>query len=286
MKLAYEGEETFIEDIQDVRKLLKSKGVTVGISESIECNTHFVKIFCDDQDYTEKLKGTIYQYISNVLYKVVVEAFRRKEMLEYLTENYFFLRHDEMVEIDRDINNILSGDEKIKDETTIYCLNRVNYITDSIKEFIEETGGINITGFITFRMKALTKYIEDIIDKVIEKYMVEKEYNEFIKLLKYFVDIQECKMDEVNLIVLGNGGYDIKDNAGEDVFKEFLKEMSDNPQNKSANIEDIIISGLITNAPRRINIFNELLCNNQEFLKTIKSVFGERVKVYSEQKIT
>lgn len=286
MKLAYEGEQTFIEDIQEVRRLLKSKGVTVGISESIESNTHFVKIFCDDQDYTEKLKGTIYQYISNVLYKVVVEAFRRKEMLEYLTENYFFLRHDEMVEIDRDINCLLSGDEKIKDETTIYCLNRVNYITDAIKEFIEETGGINITGFITFRMKFLTRYIEDIIDKVIEKYMVEKEYNEFIKLLKYFVDIQECKIDEVNLIIQSNGGYEIKDSTGEDMFKEFLKEMSDNPQNKSVNIEDIIISGLITNAPRKIRIFNEISCNNKEFLKTIKSVFGERVEVLGEQKIT
>lgn len=286
MKLAYEGEQTFIEDIQEVRRLLKSKGVTVGISESIESNTHFVKIFCDDQDYTEKLKGTIYQYISNVLYKVVVEAFRRKEMLEYLTENYFFLRHDEMVEIDRDINCLLSGDEKIKDETTIYCLNRVNYITDAIKEFIEENGGINITGFITFRMKFLTRYIEDIIDKVIEKYMVEKEYNEFIKLLKYFVDIQECKIDEVNLIIQSNGGYEIKDSTGEDMFKEFLKEMSDNPQNKSVNIEDIIISGLITNAPRKIRIFNEISCNNKEFLKTIKSVFGERVEVLGEQKIT
>ena len=33
----------------------------------------------------------------------------------------------------------------------------------------------------------------------------EKEYNEFIKLLKYFVDIQDCKLEEVNIIVQRNG---------------------------------------------------------------------------------
>ena len=35
-------------------------------------------------------------------------------------------------------------------------------------------------------MRELREDIEFIIDKV-EKYMVEKEYTEFIKLLKYFV---------------------------------------------------------------------------------------------------
>ncbi len=37
--------------------------------------------------------------------------------------------------------------------------------------------------------------------------MVEKEYNEFIKLLKYFVDVQENKIDEVNIIIDKLGNY-------------------------------------------------------------------------------
>ena len=57
MKLAYEGEEAFIDNIQEIRELLKSKGIIIGISESIEKNTHFVKIFCDDKDYNEKLQN-------------------------------------------------------------------------------------------------------------------------------------------------------------------------------------------------------------------------------------
>ena len=35
-------------------------------------------------------------------------------------------------------------------------------------------------------MRELREDIEEIIDKVVEKYMVEKEYKEFIRLLKIF----------------------------------------------------------------------------------------------------
>lgn len=280
MKLAYEGEEFFADNIQEVRRLLREKGIIVGMSESIEESTHFVKIFCNDVDYTDKLKNNIYLYISNFIYKIIMKNFRKKEMLEYLTENYFFLNHEEMMELDNEISKIIFQNSVIEDETSVYCLNRINNIIENIKNFIEENGYININGFIRFRMKPMKVTIEEIIDKIVEKYIVDKEYNEFIKLLRYFVDIQECKIEEIDVNILNNGLYEIKNGLGEDIFKEFLNEISDNIDDKQINIEDIIISGLITNAPKKIKIFNELKCNNKEFLKTIKNVFRERVEVY------
>ncbi|MCX0396734.1 putative sporulation protein YtxC, partial [Clostridium perfringens] len=159
-------------------------------------------------------------------------------------------------------------------------LNKVNDIIENIKEFILENDYINIEGFITFRMKPLLKDIECIIDKVVEDYMIEKEYNEFIKLLKYFVDIQDCKLEEVNIIVQRNGSYEVKDSKGLDIFKDFLNEITDIAEEGIINIEDIIISGLITNAPKKIKIYNEEYCINKEFIQTIKSVFGERVETH------
>lgn len=280
MKLAYEGEETFIDNIQEIRELLKSKGIIIGISESIEKNTHFVKIFCDDKDYNEKLQNNIYLYISNLIYKIIMETFRQREMLEYLTENYFFLNHEEIMDVDNEITKVIFQRNIIRDEASVYCLNRINSIIENIKTFLKETGYVNINGFIRFRMKSMINIIEEIIDKIVDKYMVEKEYNEFIKLLKYFVDVQECKIEEIDLRILNNGLYEIKNGFGEDVFKEFLNEIKDNVEDNPINIEDIIISGLITNAPKKIKIFNEVKCSNKEFLKTIKNVFGERVETY------
>lgn len=282
IKLAYEGEQKFIKDIQDIRTLMKEKNITIGISESIEGNTHFVKIFCDDKDYSEKLVSIINLYISNILYKVVIDVFKKKELFEYLMDTYFFLKHEELLEVEGRIMDMLYGKEAISDETSIYCMNRMNNIVDTIKNCIEENNELNINGFITFRMRELIGEIEKIIDKIIEKYMVEKEYREFIKLLKYFVDIQESKIDELNLIVNKDGGYDIRDAYGMDIFKDFINDLGEYKVSANVNMEDVIISGLITNSPRKVIIHNKQNCTNQEFIDTIVNVFGERVRFCNE----
>jgi len=280
MTLCCEDEKNLIKDMQNIKNVLKSKGIIIGVSESISYGTHFVKIYYGNSEFDENMRATIMLYISNVIYNVIVEHYREKEMLHYINENYFFLKHDEILDIDLAINKILKGDQKICSDKDFYCLNKINDIIENIKEFILENDYVNIEGFITFRMKNFLKDIECIIDKVVEDYMIEKEYNEFIKLLKYFVDIQDCKLEEVNIIVQKNGSYEVKDSKGLDIFKDFLNEITDAAEVGIINTEDIIISGLITNAPKKIKIYNEEYCINKEFIQTIKSVFGERVETH------
>lgn len=277
-KLTYEGERQFIEKIQNIPNKLKEKDVKLGISESIEGKTHFIKIFCNDECYDKKIKSIVNLYISKILYEIIIDMFNKKELFEYLTDSYFFLKQEEMLEVEEKIMNILYGREKINDETNIYCINRINEITEKIKECVEENENINIDGFLRFRSKDIATDIEKIIDKVIEQYMVEKEYKEFIDLLKYFVDIQESKIEEVNIIIEDEGQYKITDKLGNNIFYKFISELSECNMGKGINVEDIIISGLITNSPENIIIHHCDRCLNKEFIDTIKNVFGERVR--------
>lgn len=277
LKLAYSGELDFVEELQELKDMLKKKGIIIGLVESLEGKTHVIKIMCDDKSYNEKTCNTVSLYISNILYEVVIGKYKEKEMFEFITDTYFFLKQNEILEVEEEIMNVLNLKERPKDEIFIYCNNKVNSIIEKIKECVDENKEININGFITFRMKELREDIESIIDKVIEKYMVEKEYKEFIRLLKYFVDIQESKIDEVNIIVQNSGGYIITDGNGSDIFRLFLKDLSDCNVGIDANVEDIIISGLITNSPKKIIIHKKESCPNKEFLETIENVFGNRV---------
>ncbi len=83
------------------------------MSESISCGTHFVKIYYGNSDFDEKIRETIMLYISNVIYNVIIEHYREKEMLHYMNEIISFLKHDEILEIDLAINKILKGEQKI-----------------------------------------------------------------------------------------------------------------------------------------------------------------------------
>lgn len=277
MKLVHNDDLDFIKELQQLRDILKKKDITIGLVESGEGNTHLIKIICDEDRYNEKIRNMIYLYISNILYSIVVEKYRKKEMFDFLIDTYFFLKQEEIIEVEDKIMKVLNSEDSVKDEKMFSCMNKINSIIEKIKLCLEENDEINIKGFITFRMKELREDIEDIIDIVVEDYMVEKEYKEFVKLLKYFVDIQESKIDEINIFIQENGGYILKDENGNDVFDEFIKELTESKIETEANIEDIIISGLITNAPKHVIIHKKDRAINLEFIETIVNVFGDRV---------
>lgn len=281
LKLAYNDDLDFVEDLQELRELLKKKEILIGLVESIEGNTHIIKIICDENSYNNKVKDIINLYVSNILYRIVVDNYRKKEMFEFLTENYFFLKQTEIMEVEDEILKTLKCEDSFKDEDSIYCLNRINSVIEKIRECILEKQELNINGFITFRMRKLRDDIEKIIDKIVERYMIEKEYKEFIRLLKYFVEIQECKIDTINIIIQEGNHYIVKDEEGKNLYRDFLEELTGSEDNLDVNMEDILISGLITSAPMSIVIHKKENSLNKEFLDTIENVFGNRV-IYCE----
>ena len=277
LKLAYSEELDFIEELQGLRGLLKKKSINIGLVESLEKNTHIIKIICDDDNYNEKIRKKIIMYVSNIMYKIIIEKYRKKELFEFLTDNYFFLRQSELLEAEEIIMKVLRLENSNKDTDFLYYSNIINEIIDKIKICIEENNEFNINGFLLFRMKELRSNIEIIIDRIIENYIIDKEYEEFIRLLKYFVNIQDSKLQEVNLTIQTLGGYSLTDGNGKDILDEFLKELAGCKIGVDANMEDIIISGLITNSPKRIIIHGKSNCVNKEFMDTIEKVFENKV---------
>ncbi|MBE6053035.1 MAG: putative sporulation protein YtxC [Clostridium sartagoforme] len=277
LKIVYKSDLDFVSEIQELRTVLKRKDIKIGVVESVELDNHIIKILCDDNSYNERVKDIINLYISNILYKVVLNEYKEKEMFNYLTENYFFLKQEEIIELEEEIMRVFLENKSLNFDNLIYCLNKVNSIIEKIKNCLEENTEINIDGFIRFRMKELREDIESIIDKVIEGYMVEKEYKEFIKLLKYFVEIQESKIEEINIVINEAGNYAIVDRNKKDIFDEFMKELIEYKLDSDVKIEDIIISGLITNSPKKVIIHGKDNCNNKEFMDTIENVFENKV---------
>ena len=260
---------------------LKSKKNDIGISESLNNNTHFVKIYCSDINCSEKFINSFNINMANVLYNIAVNEFSKEDITDFLCDTYFFIRHDELNEIKELCLRALRTDDPIIDENSVYYMNRKNSAIEKIVECIKDNREINIKGFITFRMKEIRDELESIIDRVVEKYMVDKEYNEFIKLLKYFVDIAECKIDEVHIVIDRDNNYTVFNKYGEDIMDSFLNDLGDSKFSGTINTDDMIISGLITNAPNKIVIYGVQNCINKELIDTIKKVFSERVEFCS-----
>ncbi|GAA0124678.1 putative sporulation protein YtxC [Clostridium senegalense] len=271
-----------IDAIRNAREYFKIKGVRIGVSESIENKHHIIKIYCDDENYDVKFEKMFNLYIANILFKELVDDFCEKNLSKYLVDNFYFLKCEDIIEIKKEVLNILQKENSPINENMIYYMNRKNDIVDKIVLFLEENNDINIDGFIKFRMKQFSCEIQDIIEKIVEKFMVEKEYDEFIKLLKYFIDVQESKIDELHIIINNDGNYALVDKLGEDVLQSIMDELSVDNLNLNVTIEDLIISGLITTAPQKVIMHCVQNCKSKELIETIKKVFGDRVSFCDE----
>ncbi|MCH3962830.1 MAG: putative sporulation protein YtxC [Clostridium sp.] len=280
--LVYKAEkENIINGIRAMREYFKGKNINIGISEKMESDTHFLKIF-SDSELNERLKNIFNIYIADILYSIMVDEFYKKDMDNFLSETYFFLNTGEIEWIKKESINCIKGNISIIDENSVYCINKKNDIIEKIIRCIDENNNINVEGFVTFRMKNILDDFESIVDKVVEKYMVEKEYDEFIKLLKYFVEIQESKIDYLDIVIQDSGNYIIRDENGADITNKLFNELDECRNNNAATSEDMLISTLITNAPERISIHSIENCRNEELIDTIQKVFTDRVKLFNK----
>lgn len=270
LKLICNNKERSSEEFKEFSNSLKNKNIFI---ESDKDDESKINISCDicNNEITE----FIFLNISNYIYINIINNYNKAQMNELLTDNYFFLKQSEMDEVRELIMGVLKKKNVPEDDIDAKCLDKINYILKRIKQDINENEELNINGFITFRAKNFLKDIESIIDNIIEKYMVDKEYVEFIKLMKYFVEIQECKTEKI-IITVNEDNYTVKDSDNNDLYDSFLQAI-DSPINGDVKEEDLIMSGLISSAPKYIEIHNKKNCKNQDFLNVIEKVFGNKI---------
>ena len=148
-----------------------------------------------------------------------------------------------------------------------------------VLDYLSQNNCINIDGFINFRLQDYIEDLNKVIEQAVDELLLEKEYQEFIMLLKYFVDIQEPRLEKVHVLLLPSGSFQLFDDQNKFINNECLEgcmvEMIDN----EINYEDLLISALITIAPREIVVHIPERAKVYNIIKTLQGVFGERLVI-------
>ena len=63
-------------------------------------------------------------------------------------------------------------------------------VIKKLSDFLDQNNHIILEGFVTFRMQEYVDELEEVVDWAVRQYLIEKEYQEFIKLLTCFVQMQ------------------------------------------------------------------------------------------------
>lgn len=267
--------------LKELCKFFKDKDINIAMAESDVGNMHYVKCILKDTENDIKLfddcRELFYSYSSNAIYDFISTEYITELLEKLLKENYSYLSFNDLGEIRQRCIEVVAGNGIFSTQGLLYSINCKNNIIKKIDEYLQESIEIILDGFITFRLKDLNEELTGLVEKIIEEYVIEKEYSEFIKLLKYFVDIQESRYDVVNIIINSDGDYVIEDGSLNNITDDFFTDFNIDNIKGEVNKHDILVSALITCAPKKIVVHGMVNVQNQEVMDTIKNIFMEKL---------
>jgi putative sporulation protein YtxC len=277
------GKSDVYKKINELSAYYRLKGINIALVESDSGDMHFIKCVISDEDCTysniSDIRKSFNAYAAGTIYQVIMDNYQIDIINKIIRDNYSYLKTEEISQVAARCIQILDDEMHIDSSEYSFYGDRKSRITGKIHEYISENTDIILEGFLRFRLKELNNEFEEVVDRVVEEFLVEREYNEFIKLLKYFVEIQESCIDIVNIVARLDGSYCMYDGSGNEITSELLKDLTNEPLGGEATFDDLLVSSLITAAPRYIIIHNMPNIKNKEIIETIKSVFAERVRI-------
>ncbi len=140
--------------------------------------------------------------------------------------------------------------------------------------YIQECKSMVLDGFVTFRLETYQHTLEELVDTAVNEYVIEKEYTEFIHLLKIYIDSKEPISSLVHLVY--TNGESILLNEEKNIISLddsifHAKYLSD----ISFSSNDYALNALLTLLPKKIEI--HLIGYEDEFIHTLKQIFGNRI---------
>lgn len=271
--------ENIIQEIDKELQQLKDNNIDYWIKEvdfegttSVECHLADETRFSKKSNQYELLK----YHVSNALTDHIIQQYEEKLLIRIINSNYGYFNSSEKKDILRISRKIIRNDDKVF-FNTLFQIRRRNMIIKKLLEYFESSSIIILDGFVNFRLKDYIKELEDVIDNAVDDFLIEREYKEFIRLLRYFVEIQESKFNYVHVIMQYDDKYILLDEKKQEITNECLQEFISELPETEISRDDLLVSSLITLAPKKIIIHNWERFKNQKLLDTIKNVFSEKV---------
>ncbi len=217
--------------------------------------------------------------IANILTFSVLDIYEASITKNILKNEYFYFENKEKQLILDKIHSInLESIENFEEKENTLHESFYNFFLASTKSRTT----LYLKGFITFRLKKYITILEKIVDDAVKQYLIEKEYNEFVSLLKIYIKSEESKIDLVHLIYTPESKQikpilldKNKNNIKIDINLLNAKYLSD----ISFSSSDMILNTLLNLLPKKIYI--HLLSDNykDEFISTLELIFDNRVTI-------
>lgn len=213
--------------------------------------------------------------MSNILSFLVLDIYENNILQNILKNEYFYFDKLERISVlDKYQSNCLDNIDFFETKENTLFDTFYNYISSS-----NYYCKLYLKGFITFRLKEYISQLENSIDNAVNQYLVEKEYAEFVSLLKVYIRQEGYNSDVVHLVyrkddssLLLDKDKNIIDTSINLLNAKYLSDIS-------FSSSDMILNTLLNLLPKKIFVHLFDLNDEDEFIDTLKAIFEERIVV-------
>ncbi len=244
------SEEQIISDKRFPVKVLAREGEEISVILTPDGNRAIYECYL-----TELSDFIINRYESKLLKRIILSKY--SDILQY------------------QVCDILNKIYEVEDDEELGYRKRLYTIKDELIEYFKKDKRARVTGLVLFRLPLYIEILEKCADRMVESFYTEREYEDFIGLLKYFVNVQGDRPRLIHLYVHKQGMYTVLDENNEDITEKCIADFGGVEETPYENFDDLLISVLITLAPEKIVIHNGENIKNRELFDTIKRVFGK-----------
>ena len=216
----------------------------------------------------------LYNYISNTLTKVIINYYEENLILDNLNLNYFYFNSYEKKKISENTLNLLLDEDNFN--------LRYDYINNEIFKHIHSNHSIFLQAIVNFKLNNYINFLNNQIDIAVNKFLIDKEYIEFVNILKLYIksESKNSKVEHLHLIYKDKISTITDDNQNIVACNDNMKK-SKYVSDISFSSNDLALNTLLNLVPKSITIH---LVDGypDEFINTLKLIFQEKVKICEE----
>ena len=215
-----------------------------------------------------------YTKLATILSYLVIDNFEESIIKNIIMSNYFYF---DSIEISNIVD--LCSENLCDDEFSLS--NRQLSLFNAFYDYITTHHSIVLTGFINFRLYEYRNLLNNLVDFSVNEFIIEREYLEFISLVRLYVNSQPSNYGIVHIIcfdfdtILLNKNLETIEINKNALNAKYLSDVtfSDN---------DYILNTLLNLLPSKIFLHVKSLSSNSEFVNTLKLIFEDRLQICSD----
>ncbi|NLC16176.1 MAG: hypothetical protein GX784_07650 [Firmicutes bacterium] len=188
--------------------------------------------------------------IANGLADIIIDEYEKFLVVRLIDGNYAYLSEKDRALLKakalRTLDNGMNNGYSVKRSQ------RKSRVWAKLSEYLEKEDQIILEGFITFRLKDYLEDLFDFVDHMVKEHLINREYREFLRLLRHLMSRQKCSVPVVNIHRESQGGYRLLDARLEPVGGHLGAFMDRTRDGSRIEVDDLVVSAVVTLAPDRI----------------------------------